>query len=117
MQIMHFICLLAFQNKFNIFLVNWVSDQDVGTVDEKKIDLTYRRPYQNTRIVGRHLGMFIKKLHDLFGVTYDSMHLIGHNMGAHVAGYAGKYLRDNLEPKNQAKLGQITGECFSCSYR
>ncbi|CAB3239794.1 unnamed protein product [Arctia plantaginis] len=50
--------------------------------------------------VGRHLGNFIKWMTTL-GVTYDKVHVVGHSLGAHVAGNAGK--------ETEGKIKRITG--------
>ena len=46
-------------------------------------------------------GIFIQNLINEFNVSPSSFHLIGHSLGAHVAGYAGKWLG--------GKLAHITG--------
>ena len=55
----------------------------------------------NTRVV----GMQVKLLIDLLvmeGMDLPRVHLIGHSLGAHVAGYAGRDLG--------GKIGRISGE-------
>ena len=55
----------------------------------------------NTRVV----GMQVKLLIDLMvkkGMELDRIHLIGHSLGAHVSGYAGRDLG--------GKIGRISGE-------
>ncbi|XP_072023685.1 pancreatic lipase-related protein 2-like isoform X2 [Amphiura filiformis] len=100
------------EGKFNIFMVNWMSLHEVGSVDEEKIHRMYLRPAQNARLVGRQLGIFLKYIHDKFGVSYDDMHLVGYNLGAHVAGYAGKYIRD----VEKDKVARITALGPSAPY-
>lgn len=46
-------------------------------------------------------GLLIKNIVEATNATYDSFHLLGHSLGAHVVGYAGKYLK--------GQLGHITG--------
>ena len=46
-------------------------------------------------------GIFIQNLINEFNVSPSSFHLIGHSLGAHVVGYAGKWL--------EGKLAHITG--------
>ncbi|KAI7685837.1 Pancreatic triacylglycerol lipase, partial [Sarcoptes scabiei] len=55
----------------------------------------------NTRVVGPMIGIVIQQLCKFFNVTEDSFHIIGHSLGSHIAGYAGKFLN--------GKLGEITG--------
>lgn len=47
------------------------------------------------------LGLFIRNVADNTNSSLDYFHLIGHSLGAHVVGYAGKFL--------DGKLAQITG--------
>ncbi|KAH6940548.1 hypothetical protein HPB50_000569 [Hyalomma asiaticum] len=60
----------------------------------------YERACANTRVVGAELALFIRKLKDAFGADPKRMHIIGHSLGAHIAGYAGA---------NTTNLGRITG--------
>ena len=61
----------------------------------------YKKSMQNVRVVGREVARTIRHLHSLAGLVPASAHLIGHSLGAHAAGYAGKHLRG---------IGRITGE-------
>lgn len=68
----------------------------------------YAKVASHSSIVGAYLSNFITKLTNL-GADLGQMHLIGHSLGAHVSGFAGKRL--------QGKLGQISamdaaGPCF-----
>ncbi|XP_028161545.1 pancreatic lipase-related protein 2-like [Ostrinia furnacalis] len=51
--------------------------------------------------VGRHIGQFLDFLNALTGTPFSSVHLIGHSLGAHVAGNAGKEL--------EGRVARITG--------
>lgn len=55
----------------------------------------------NARVVGIMLGIFVTNLCNAFKVSENTFHILGHSLGAHIAGYAGKYL--------DGKLGHITG--------
>ena len=60
----------------------------------------YSQADANTRVVGAEVARLINFLHTNKGVSLESFHLIGHSIGAHVAGYA-----DNRVPG----LARITG--------
>ena len=40
----------------------------------------------NTRLVGAMGAHFLKFLHDSFGLDLFKVHMIGHSLGAHLAG-------------------------------
>ncbi|KAL3191823.1 hypothetical protein MRX96_059555 [Rhipicephalus microplus] len=74
----------------NVVIVDW-SHANVGIYDSA---------CANARIVGAELALFIRKLKEASGADPRKMHIIGHSLGAHVAGYAGA---------NTTTLGRITG--------
>ncbi|OTF75485.1 hypothetical protein BLA29_011793, partial [Euroglyphus maynei] len=61
----------------------------------------YTQSVSNTRIIGIMMGILIENLAQKFNVSLNSFHLIGHSLGAHVVGYAGKHLNGSI--------GRITG--------
>ncbi|KAK7116539.1 pancreatic lipase-related protein 2-like [Littorina saxatilis] len=63
----------------------------------------YIRAAANTRVVGAHIATLIKTL----GVDPANVHLIGHSLGAHVAGYAGE--KFGHSSFSRTKIGRITG--------
>ncbi|XP_077987386.1 inactive pancreatic lipase-related protein 1-like [Glandiceps talaboti] len=70
-----------------------VAREDVNafSVDWRKGALAiYWQSAENTRVVGAELAVFMKLLQDQTGASYSDMHLIGHSLGAQVAGYAGE---------------------------
>ncbi|KAG8182867.1 hypothetical protein JTE90_024610 [Oedothorax gibbosus] len=88
-----------FQRLKNILLDR--ADENVIIVDWTKNNrLPYTVTVANSRLVGAQIANFIKHVHKTFGTSPESFHLIGHSLGAHVAGYAGERLH---------KLGRITG--------
>lgn len=76
-------------------------DYNVIAVDWKSGARTlYPQAASNTRVVGAQTSLLINLLRNVMGAKPQKMHLIGHSLGAHVAGYTGK---------RQSKLGRITG--------
>lgn len=61
--------------------------------------IPYAQATANTRVVGALIAQLIKEL-TLVGPSLADFHIIGHSLGAHIAGYAGERLHT---------LGQITG--------
>jgi len=60
----------------------------------------YTQATANTRLVGLEIAHLIEKLRDDFELRPEDVHLIGHSLGAHTAGYAGERIPN---------LGRITG--------
>lgn len=67
----------------NIIVVDWYEGSD---------EFNYLKAVQNTRVVGREVALFIKSLSEQSSISLSRFHLIGHSLGAHVAGYTGEYL-------------------------
>lgn len=102
---------------YNEKRINGIKMFNVLLVDaEEMIDKGYILSAHNARIVGKRLGNLLANLEN-FGVNADDFHLLGISLGAHIAGWAGKYFR---QYKGQS-LGRITGldpagPCFSYAY-
>ncbi|KAK3594257.1 hypothetical protein CHS0354_020439 [Potamilus streckersoni] len=63
--------------------------------------MNYAQAAANTRLVGTLLAIFMKILYRVsIGNYNEKIHLIGHGLGAHVAGYAGERI---------SMVGRITG--------
>lgn len=78
-----------------------VGDFNVVTVDWSKGNgFPYTQSTANTQVVGAEIARLIKYICSKKSVKEESFHLIGHSLGAHVSGYAGKKL---------TRLGRITG--------
>ncbi|XP_022103826.1 pancreatic lipase-related protein 2-like [Acanthaster planci] len=80
------------------------SDVNVIMVDWRKAAaglLKYPQCRVNSRLVGRQLGILLKLLHDHRNLDYAHVHIVGHSLGAHLSGLAGKYLG--------GQVGRITG--------
>jgi len=67
---------------FNVILVDW----------ELGADGKYEISACNTRLVGAQISFLITKLEIFKKASRKRVHLIGHSLGAHVCGFAGKKL-------------------------
>lgn len=76
---------LSLPHKVNVFTVDWSSCASGGTV--------YLTPASNTRVVGRLLANFVHYLTTAIEVKLEDIKFIGHSLGAHVVGFAGKYFQ------------------------
>lgn len=83
------------QDGSNVILVDWEIGAD-------KPYLFYSQAAANTRVVGALLGKLIALLSQGHIVPYTSFHLIGHSLGSHLAGYAGRQLN--------GALGRVSGK-------
>ncbi|XP_070537615.1 inactive pancreatic lipase-related protein 1-like [Ptychodera flava] len=82
---------LVERDDINAFSVNW--RKGAGGIN-------YWQCAENARVAGAEVAAFMKQLRDQTGASFKDMHLIGHSLGAHVAGYAGE---------RTPGLGRITG--------
>lgn len=73
---------LSLPHRVNVFTVDWSSCSSGGTV--------YLTPASNTRVVGRVLANFVNYLTTDIGVKLEDIKFIGHSLGAHALGFAGK---------------------------
>lgn len=81
-------------NTINTYVEN--AQSNVCGVDWSRLALTeYSLAANNTRIVAKHLVNFINTLRN-HGLTLDRVTLIGHSMGAHIAGMAGQHLSGEI---------------------
>lgn len=87
---MYFFC----QDDFNVIIVAWGKGATAPN---------YNQAVSNTRMVGTQLRLIIDMMVRAGGKVSD-MHLIGHSLGAHTAGYTGRLLH--------GRLGRITGGIF-----
>ncbi|XP_063826406.1 pancreatic lipase-related protein 2-like [Ostrinia nubilalis] len=88
---------------FNVLLVD----------AEEMINKWYILSVHNARLVGKRLANLLANLEN-FGANAEDFHLLGISLGAHIAGWAGKYFRQY----KGHNLGRITGldpagPCFS----
>lgn len=75
---------------WNVIVVDWAG----GSLP------LYTQATANTRLVGLELAYFVNFLKDNYGLNPADVHMIGHSLGAHTAGYAGQAIEG---------LGRITG--------
>ncbi len=62
--------------------------------------MKYTQATANTQIVGAEIARLVNNLVKNNGIQTESVHLIGHSLGAHICGYAGERIKN---------LGRITG--------
>lgn len=91
---------------FNVLLVD----------AEEMMNKWYIVTVHNARLAGKRLANLLANLEN-FGANAEDFHLLGISLGAHIAGWAGKYFR---QYKGHG-LGRITGldpagPCFSFAY-
>ncbi|GFU09512.1 pancreatic triacylglycerol lipase [Nephila pilipes] len=65
---------------YNVILVDWTDHNG----------LPYSQAVANTRVVGAVIARLIHFLMNETGISPESIHIIGHSLGAHTAGYAGE---------------------------
>ena len=77
----------------NVIAVDW----------EKGAKWPYMRAVANSRLVGIQAAKFITFLVQMGNTGVSKIHMIGHSLGAHIAGYASQALRPLV-------LSRISGE-------
>lgn len=91
--------------------VKWVRDMAAALLDKEPLAVItvdwgsgsgfpYSQAAANTRVVGAEIARLLNFLQAHVGVTLDKVHIIGHSLGAHIAGYAGERIPG---------IGRITG--------
>ncbi|KAG8517421.1 Inactive pancreatic lipase-related protein 1 [Galemys pyrenaicus] len=85
-------CKNMFQvESVNCICIDWKSGSRTG----------YTQASQNVRIVGAEVAYFIETLQSSFGYSLSNVHIIGHSLGSHAAGEAGR--------RTNGTVGRITG--------
>uniref|UniRef100_A0A2P2I6H1 Pancreatic lipase-related protein 2-like n=2 Tax=Hirondellea gigas TaxID=1518452 RepID=A0A2P2I6H1_9CRUS len=87
--------LLRSASNSNVVVLHWAKGSSVS----------YTQAIANLRVVARQLAYFLHTLQNVLGFPMSSLHLIGHSLGAHLAGIAGTYMQDVYS----TKLHRITG--------
>ncbi|KAI9562776.1 lipoxygese-like protein [Daphnia sinensis] len=75
---------------FNVICVHWGGGSSAF----------YFQAHANTRLVGLEIALLVNTMVEKLNVNATDVHLIGHSLGAHTAGYAGEKIPN---------LGHITG--------
>ena len=89
-------------------------DVNVVSVDWSKMDngrmnsILYWKAALNCDLIGGHVADFLNFLDEAFGgrgtlTLLESTHIIGHSLGAHIAGFVGKAL--------EGRLGELVHKC------
>ena len=80
-------------------MVDWASGADLGLVDFIKFWTIYRQASQNTRVVAKQLQLLLDQMDAEIGRSFgaDDMHLIGHSLGAQIAGLAAAHRNGKVE--------------------
>ncbi|GFU32154.1 pancreatic triacylglycerol lipase [Nephila pilipes] len=76
--------------KYNIIIVDWTDYNGAP----------YEQAVANTRVIGAIVAKLIKLIMKETRISPRSVHMIGHSLGAHTAGYAGERI---------SNIGRITG--------
>lgn len=93
-------------------MTNALLEYDVNGIDsvilidwEKGAVPPYTQAVANIRLVGAITSHIIHLLAEEVGINLKKVHIIGHSLGSHIAGYAGFYLQKDFG----LKLGRISG--------
>lgn len=78
------------------------SDTNVIVLDWSRLAISgYVTAVSGVPAVGRGLGQFLRFLNQVTGASFDSMHLVGFSLGAHLVGNAGREL--------EGRVARVTG--------
>lgn len=69
-------------------------------------DINYLRSAASTQNVGRNVAAVIDHMVTERNAQLEDIHVIGHSLGAHTAGFSGMYLKSG---GGEEKVGRITG--------
>ncbi|XP_053611601.1 pancreatic lipase-related protein 2-like [Plodia interpunctella] len=83
--------VLLIKNDINVIVLDWC----------RLSFSNYVTSASGVPLIGQGLGTFLEFLNRKIGIAYDKMHLIGHSLGAHVVGIAGREVG--------GKVARITG--------
>ncbi|XP_017889353.2 phospholipase A1-like [Ceratina calcarata] len=102
----HFELITAWLQKddINIFSLDWSDAACDGEFSVTDL-LSYNSAVKNVPIVSEYLTNFTIKLVEEYDVRVDEILVIGHSLGAHVAGLSGKSVQGILKQKYKQIIG------------
>lgn len=78
-------------------------------------EINYLQSVASARVVGAQVAQLITVLETSHGISLDDVHIIGHSLGAHIAGYAGERL--NRVARITGSWSQFNHHTSSVKYR
>jgi hypothetical protein len=89
------------------YLFNYLDEYNIITLDWTNVRYSYQYKYiaDGCKPAGLALSYFLTKLVALKLIMPSNIHMIGHNLGAHVLGACGA----NVYELTGMKIGRITG--------
>ncbi|XP_058462346.1 pancreatic triacylglycerol lipase-like [Malaya genurostris] len=74
------------QNRHNLLVADWSSIAGMA----------YSTARELVRPIGYRIGVILDEFMHRMSINYDQLHVVGHSLGAHVAGNVGKYFGGRL---------------------
>lgn len=74
----------------NVISVDWSTGSD-------RISINYGKSEEDVKTYGKILASFLDFLQSHYNNTFDRTTIVGHSLGAHLAGIAGKYVTGQLD--------------------
>ncbi|XP_035709334.1 pancreatic triacylglycerol lipase isoform X2 [Folsomia candida] len=87
--------ILAQDAKANVFVVDWA----------EAAKPPYTQAVANLELLAVYSARIMRDLQELYSLDYKNVHLIGHSLGAHLAGFIGTWVKDHLNET----VGRISG--------
>ena len=99
------VCVYIFQyTGSKVISVDWskLAKANFADIDNFWPPALYKKALVNTQIVGAEIASLMEALVIQQSAAYSNMWCIGHSLGAHICGFAGR--------RTNGSLGRITGE-------
>ncbi|XP_015187119.1 PREDICTED: phospholipase A1-like [Polistes dominula] len=80
------------KNDFLVLSLDWKKGACDGGLSPLDY-VAYPKAVENTRSAGKYVAEFTKMLVEKYKVSMSNIRIIGHSLGAHVSGFAGKYVQ------------------------